>query len=489
LIAVLEKIFRLRKSKVVKNTSVLLVGQVISRLMQIFYVAALARYVGTAGVGKISTAMALTGLLVFIVGPGLTTLMVRDVAADRQKAPTYLWNTLFIRLVLGILFFIAAYVVGIVLGYPLDLQYIVLIYAVVALFDALGAMFSSVFQAFELMEYDAISQVIRDLINVCLSLLAIYLKLSLLIIVIASAVAQISKFIIMAGITHRKMVPFRPRVDLGTSKALLVRSLPFGALLVLVSIRYQMSTFILSLFSTVDAVGVYSAATTIMTILLMLAGAFSSAILPVFSRMFVYDQKSLSAVYQLSYKYLMLVGFPIGVATVLFGGNVIVLIYGEEFRSAGVALAILAASLLTMMSYSNGPLLNAIGKQRFFAWTQAIVVVANALFCLIFIPFWGTNGAALGTMLSSVAGFSIHSFACHYWLGLKFPWETSVKVLLSTLLMGIACLLAGRLGMPWWAEAITVMPVAYAIPVFLFRLIKQDELRTLAYGPAANGAD
>jgi O-antigen/teichoic acid export membrane protein len=196
-----------------------------------------------------------------------------------------------------------------------------------------------------------------------------------------------------------------------------------------------------------------------------------------------YDRKSLSMIYQLSYKYLMLVGFPVGLATMLFGGQIIVLIYGEQFKEAGAVVAILAVSLLTMMSYGNGPLLNAIGKQRFFAWTQAVVIFANALFCLIFIPYWGVTGAAWATMLSSVGGFFVHSIVCHRQLGLSFPWATTIKTLASASFMTIACLLAKKYGMPWWLVALTIMPLAYATLVVLLRLIQPQELRVLAYGP------
>jgi O-antigen/teichoic acid export membrane protein len=482
--AIMSKLGRFKESKIAKNTSVLLVGQVISRLMQIFYVAALARYVGTEGVGKISTATALNGLLAFIVGPGLTTLLVRDVAANKKDAPSYLANTFLIRLVLGIPFIILAIGVGYLAGYPFDTLQIVFIYAIVYLFDVLGQLFSSVFQAFEVMEYDASTQVFRDFINVCLSLSFIFLKLQLLDIVIASAIAQVSKFILMAAIIHRRLVPLQLlRINLGTSKDLLIKSLPFGALVILLTIRFQVGVFILSLYRSVDTVGIYSAAVTLITILLILAGAFSSAVLPAYSRMFANDRSNLPGIYQLSYKYLMLVGFPAGVATMVFGEKIILLIYGSEFQNAGIALSILAVSLLTMMSYSNGPLLNAIGKQRFFAWTQSLVILANVIFCFIFIPPWGSTGTALATTLSGFVGFTIHSIACHHWLGLSFPWATALKTLLPTLIMGAACVLAINFGIPWWLVVFTIMPVSYGLPVLLLKLVKGDELRILAGGP------
>ena len=44
-----------------RNTSALMVAQLLSRVLGVFYLAALARYVGSAGLGIISTASVLNG--------------------------------------------------------------------------------------------------------------------------------------------------------------------------------------------------------------------------------------------------------------------------------------------------------------------------------------------------------------------------------------------------------------------------------------------
>ena len=93
---------KFRESIVAKNTSVLLAGQIFSRVLQIFYVAALARYIGADGIGKISTATALNGMLILLVAPGITTLLIRDVASNRKLVTTYLGNMLFIRFFINV---------------------------------------------------------------------------------------------------------------------------------------------------------------------------------------------------------------------------------------------------------------------------------------------------------------------------------------------------------------------------------------------------
>jgi O-antigen/teichoic acid export membrane protein len=490
LLAILDKIKRLEKSVIAKNTSVVLGGQFFSRLLQILYVAALARYIGTEGIGKISIATALNGLTVLLVAPGITTLLVSDVAKNRLLASSYLMNTLFIRVLLGLPFIVLTVITGFIVGYQRDTLYIIFVYAFVYLFDVFGQIFTSVFQAFESMEYDALAQIVRDVINVSLSLLCIYLKSPLIIIVIVSAIAQICKFILAMAITHRRLdIPLRLVVELNTCKELLVKSLPFGALIILFTVRFQLGVFILSLFDTASAVGIYSAATNLILMILMLPGAFSSALLPAYSRIYQHDKDNLSRLYQLSYKYLALAGFPLGLVVILFGGEIIGLVYGTGFEGASMPVIILACSLFAMMGYSNGPLLNAIGKQSFFAWTQALLVLADAFLCLMFIPYWGPVGAAVANVLSSVGGLIIHSIMCHHQLGLPLPWMTTMKTILATLMAGSVILMFNEFGISWWVILLVIMPFIYAISIFILKLVKVDELRFLASGtPAANRA-
>jgi O-antigen/teichoic acid export membrane protein len=216
--------------------------------------------------------------------------------------------------------------------------------------------------------------------------------------------------------------------------------------------------------------------------LLMLAGAFSSSVLPTYSRIYRHDKENLPRFYQLSYKYLMLVGFLIGLVTMQFGGKIVELIYGSGFRGAGTPIIILSGSLFAMMGYSNGPLLNAISKQRFFAWTQTIFVLVDAILCIVLIPAWGLVGAAAANTISCLGGLILHSIVCHRQLGLSIPWAVTMKVLLAVLVTGTAIQITILHGVPWWLILSVVAPVTYILSIFLLKLIEFDELRFLASG-------
>ncbi len=478
-------IARFGKHKIARNTTSLVLAQIASRGLGVVYVAALARYVGTEGIGKISTAVALSGLLVLVVGPGLNTLLVRDVALDRTRAGAYVSNMLFLKAVLGIPFILLTVAAARVIEYPSDTALVIYAYALVYLIDALGATLSGMFQAFERMEYQAASQIGRDLINFSLSLVAIYLRWSLLAIVIISVIAEFCKLLSMIALAYSRFLRPRLAISLSMSRKLLISSRSFGVLLILHTLQSQLGIFVLSLFHTERVVGTFSAANSVITMILLLPAAFSGAIFPSFASLYGHARHDLARLYAICFRLLLMLGFPLGLGVMLVGDRIMLLVYGDEFEASAIVLRILAVFLFTIVGYSNGALLNAAGRERFFAWTQGLAVVAIGVLCLLLVPTWGAIGSAIAFVSVGIATFFVHSIASHRLLGLRLPWLTISKVLMATLAMGL--IVCGSLwtGVPWLVVVFTIAPIAYGLASLALGTLKREDLRTLSDVPSA----
>ncbi|NJP06009.1 MAG: oligosaccharide flippase family protein [Chloroflexaceae bacterium] len=475
-------IARFARQKIIKNTSSLAVGQFVGRVLTVIYVAALARYVGSEGIGQISIATTINGLLVLLVGPGLEVLLTRDVSADRDKSSMYLGNTLLMRLFLGAPFLLMVIVISHFAGYSADTMAIVYVYTVVYLLDALGELLSATFQAYEHMEFVGGAEVMRNLINVILSLLGIYLGWSLFAIALMSVVASVCKLLFLGVVMHWRFV--RPSFSFNPQfwQTLFIASLPFGLLLILHTGQALFGTFVISLFYPEEMVGLYNAANMLIIMVLMLPSAFAKAIFPSFSHLYVHNRDALPSFYQVCYKFLVILGFPLGLGTILVGEQVIVLVYGEEFTQAAVILYILAMFLFTIVGYSNGSLLNATGMQNFFAWTEAVAVAVNVLGSIVLVPFVGPTGAAISLVASGVGTFYVHSRAAHTQLGLAIPWLMMLKVALATAVMGAIVWIGIWYHVPWLLLVFPVAPIVYLLALSLAGLISREELKLLASG-------
>jgi O-antigen/teichoic acid export membrane protein len=462
-----------------KNTLLLLVAQISSRALAIVYIAALARYVGTDGIGKISTATSFISLMALILWPGLDPLLIRNVAADNHKASQYTSNLFATRILLGIPFLFLVMLISHVNTYSADTIRIIIVYALVYLVDGLCEIFTSLFRAFQRMEYEASTQVARDILNITLSLFAIFFRLPLIAIVLMSLVAQICKFILMWVLSSHRFVRISIAINLRTMKTIFISSLPFGGLVILYTLQSQLGTFVLSLSHPSTTVGIFSAANTLITTLVLIPGALSSSILPAFSKLNNEAPKDLPHLYSLSFKYLLILGFPLGIGTMLVGDHVILLIYGREFEGSMVVLRVLALFLLTFVTYSNGPLLYATGRERFFAQTLVISVCAYGLLCFLLIPIYGPIGAAIAYVTTGLVTTSIYSIICHRLLNLTLPWMTIGKITLAAALMGLATMSTLRLGINWLLVTLLIAPGCYIVLLFLLRLVGRNEVQNI----------
>ena len=147
--------------RIAKNTGVLLISQLASYIIGFFFIMYTARYLGVAGFGILSFALAFTGIFGVFSDLGLSTLTVREVARDKSLAGKYLGNIAVMKLILVVVTFglIALFIN--LLDYPEQTIMVVYLVALSVIFGAFSGMFNSVFQAYERMEYQSVGQILK----------------------------------------------------------------------------------------------------------------------------------------------------------------------------------------------------------------------------------------------------------------------------------------------------------------------------------------
>ncbi|CDG65196.1 putative membrane protein [Methanobacterium sp. MB1] len=89
--------------RIAKNTSVLLVSQIITYVFGFFITIYAANYLGANGFGILSLALSITAIFGIISDMGLSTLMVREVARNKSLMNRYVSNTILMRIILSFL--------------------------------------------------------------------------------------------------------------------------------------------------------------------------------------------------------------------------------------------------------------------------------------------------------------------------------------------------------------------------------------------------
>ena len=464
---------------VVKNTSFLLLGRVVSIGLGFVYFAALARYIHAAGLGKIAIAMSLVSLLTLLVNFGLSQVIIRDVASDKAKARLYVSNSLFLRGAFSIVFVFTLIIITRIANYPSDTILIIYIYAIAYIFDNITDLTFSIFNAFEKMEYITAIETGRDIINIVLSLGAIYLHTSLIVIVLISALANLFKLAVSWFVLRWKFTKPSFHLDTQLCRRLLITALPFAALVVLNSISGRINTVILSFYRAEAEVGWFSAANIPIGYLLFLPAVFLQAIFPVFARFHSSSKTSLQLAYRSSFKYLLLLGVPLCIGTLITSDQIISLIYGQGFGNAALSLRILALPLFWMFSYANGGLLNATGGQKLSATLAGIGASINVFLALWLIPSHGYIGASVATVVPGIIFFVPLTLICHRRVEIGVPYALAAKILISALCLGIATFYALKVHVNLFITVFLIAPIIYVLCLLALRAIGRQDIDLL----------
>lgn len=172
-----------------------------------------------------------------------------------------------------------------------------------------------------------------------------------------------------------------------------------------------------ALRSTRDA-AVYAAASRFVVIGTFLLAAVSRPLTEQFGRLLALgDTDAVGALYHLSTRWTMVLGWPLYIVCLLFGGTVMSL-FGSGYSSGMAALMTLSlASLLDLGTGNMNTLLVMSGKSGWELGNSIMVVVLNVTLNVVLIPKFGITGAALAWAASIVA--------------LNVAWMVEVHILLE----------------------------------------------------------
>ena len=399
--------------KIAKNSLVLLASNIISKILGFFYVLYIARYLGAEGFGILSFALAFTGIFGVFTDLGLDTLTVREVARDKSLASKYLGNIVVMKIFLVIITFALIALTINLLGYPQQTIKIVYLVALSVVFSAFSSIFNSIFQGYEKMEYQSLGQILSSALMLSGALFAISHGLDVIgfasIYFMVSAVALGYSF---AVYTWKFSLP-KIEINFSFWKSTIKEALPFGLTGIFVTIYYWTDSVMLSLMKTNEVVGWYNAAYRLIMILLFIPSIINITIFPVMSRFYVSSKDSLRFAYETYFRYMVMIGIPIGFGTTLLADRIILLIFGAEYENSIIALQILVwSSVFIFLSSAFARLLESSNKQRTITKITAINALANVIINLILIPKFSYIGASIATVITEFSALIFGIVVC-----------------------------------------------------------------------------
>jgi len=392
--------------RIVKNTGILLVANILSKFFGFLYFMLMARYLGAEGYGIISFALAFTGMFSILTDMGLQLLTVREVARYRELASKYLGNIIVIKFILGIITFLLIILSINLMGYPPGTKYVVYIIGLYVIINSFNTAFYSIYQAYEKMEFVGIGNIINSLLLFIGVLIGMYLNFNVLGFALMYLVVSVIILIYNTVITILKFLRLKLEVDINFWRDILKKALPFALSSIFVAIYFWADSVMLSYMVGDRAVGIYNAAYRLVFVLLFIPAIYFTSIYPVLSKMYLQSKNKISFMYHRSLKYISIIGLLVGIITTLFAEQIILFIYGNEFFESAVVLKILIwAVVFSFMAHATVYTLNSINKPQIYTKITGACAVLNILLNILAIQKLGYIGASITTAITEFLGF------------------------------------------------------------------------------------
>lgn len=427
--------------RISKNISILFVSQILTYILGFLTLAYTARYLGVAGYGTLSFALAFTQIFSVLMDLGLNTFTIREVARKKSLAEDYVANISLIKVILGAITFFLIITMVHILGYNLQTIQIVAFIALYTIFFAFSQLFYAVFQANEKMEYPSLGNIISSILLFIGVFTAIHYGFNIY--QFSHIYAFTGAIILIYAVLMYSWRFNLPKIKFEWSmwKYLMKKAWPFAITGISINLYLYIDSIILSLFQGQEAVGFYNAAYRLIVVLLFIPIIFNNALFPLMSQYFISSKESLNYTFDKLFKIMILIGFPLATGTVIISNQLIILIYGTQYVGAVIVLQILIWS--TFLIFARSPferLLESSDKQLSVTKIFILGAIFNTILNIIVIPQFSYVGAAIITVLTDILVLGLLIFTVKKSNDIIISKNTKIsliKILTASLIMGL----------------------------------------------------
>lgn len=390
-----------------ENTGWLALHGVGARLLSFALNILIVRYLGAAGYGKLSFAMAFSGFFTILGDFGLSTYAIREVSADKTAGPGCLGKGLLLNAVLSVLILAAVAGAGLAVGLDRMLFWCVILLALSYLLHQTGGFASALFRAHEKMSLLVVTETIYRVAQLLFCGACVFFRLDIAAFAAAYLGASVLYLAVVLWLAFGMIGP-RLSSSAGEYLRMLRESAPYGLSAAALVVYYNADILMLSYFKGAGDVGIYSVAYNLYLALGVVTSVYMGAAFPVLSRLFKNSPEGIKKAYTKSFKFLLIIAVPVSFGAVMLAQEIITALYGASFADSAAPFAILSS--VTVFFYLNaflGHFFAAAGRVKDSFWMFCAACLLNVILNLFLIPAYGNTGAAVATVVSEALYFSL----------------------------------------------------------------------------------
>ncbi len=475
-----------RSRKVARNIATTLAAQALSWGLQLIATLYVPRYLQPTGMGMFSVAISIGTVFSIVVALGTSTVLIRNIARDRESAPRLIATALALRISFGVVAVILGCLFSVIAGYSETVQRFVFIGMCAMMISQVNDVFMSALIGLEEMPRTNASVLVEKVISTAGSVA----------LVIAHApwwtLLAISCFSLGTSLAMNASY-FAPQIRkftkplLSDMKNLLTQGWPFLSNAAFVAIYGQADTLLLSKMGPMATVGWYNLGKRLSGTTMVIPVAMTSALLPTLSRLHTEDTDQFASAVHRLFSLMMISVVPFA-SLLILGPRVILnlLHYGPSFMPTVPVLIVLGYGIiLWYISVVAGTALIACDQQKIFSRVTGVSAAVCLPLCAacIWIAMRVCQNGAVGAVVSDVI---IEACMVVFYLRALPKGSVSLSLFNTLLRATVAALplvillaLAGERSWPEWAEICAALTggLIYIPLCFVMGSISQDDVQ------------
>lgn len=395
-------------SAILKQTSWLVLAQVLTKIIGFFYTIFLARNLGVSDFGLYTVALAYFSIISSFADFGFNRYLIREIARDKLKVSELLCNIIMLRLTLtSVIFGIFSFSLYIL--DPDKLRVSLILLTVLAILpQAIALTFDGIFVALQRLQFSALALIISSITTVLFGFYFITLGFGPMGAVNALIVGQVLYVLaLFIFLYFHKALSFS-KVTMLILKQALIGSLPYGLLGVLGLLYFRIDTVLLSYIKGNYQTGLYGIAYRFLEAIIFIPSSFAAALFPSLAKLHGNNLVEMKKLYYKSLKLMVVLGLFILIfyITIL---PIFIRLFLPNFSEAINIIKILSLSIPFIFLSTPGVqvILSSDKYLKEVVFLSIFTLAFNIVLNLLFVPLFGLLAAAFITVLSDVLSFII----------------------------------------------------------------------------------
>lgn len=386
--------------RVIKNSLYLILEPLLLNIISIFVLGYIARSLGENHFGIFNFALSFAIIFQSFGRFGLNTAAVRDLAMRKDLVHDYFGRIFFLRLfMIGVAYLLTINFANL-LGYTQETRIVVYLFGVLAVLELITEIFTDVFRAHERMELVSLVNFVAGIFLTILSVCVLLLGFKLYGVVLSYVAGKLLGLILVVFVYFRNFSLPQIRIDWSFYKSAMVKGLPLFLSSLLWLFITRMDIIILSKFSSMTDMGIYTAATILLTKLNVVPYSIASSVYPAISSLHNNSYEEGRPLCRKIFFLLVIIGLPAAIGVDIIAGQVIELIYGSTYaRSIPILQVAIWAFPLTGILLPSVSVLFATNQQNKVVKVYSVSLLLGFIVYSALIKEFGILGAAIALVI------------------------------------------------------------------------------------------